>query len=99
MSKYKRCIPCSGSGKVMGGGCIPADCDECEGKGKVLIPDDDIDYLEMKTTDSYKKAIENIKEKGVTEKDAEEIFETEFKKIDLKEKGNKSHAKEKKHDN
>ena len=98
MSKYKRCVPCSGSGRVMGGGCIPADCDECDGKGKIQIAADDIDYLEMKTTDSYKKAIENIKEKGVSEKEAEEMFEKEFNKIDSKEKEKKSHAKERKND-
>lgn len=88
MSKYKRCIPCYGSGKVMGGGCILVDCDHCDGAGKVQLPEDEIDYLEMKTTESYKKAIKEIKsvDGKITDQQAEEMFDKEFKKIDKEEK-------------
>lgn len=41
----KRCIPCYGSGKIMGGGTILQDCEYCDGRGKVEKPEDDIDYL------------------------------------------------------
>lgn len=87
----QRCITCSGSGKVMGGGMMMADCHGCDGKGHNLIPDDDIDYLQMKETDSYKKAIENIKKtsENITDKQAEDLFEKEFKNIDKETKNKK----------
>lgn len=35
-----RCKTCIGSGRVMGGGMIIHDCDDCEGTGKLYIPID-----------------------------------------------------------
>lgn len=35
MSKLIRCVPCGGSGIVMGGGMMMKDCFECDGRGKI----------------------------------------------------------------
>ncbi len=36
---YKRCNICYGYGKMMGGGMIQVPCDNCEGSGKMIIED------------------------------------------------------------
>jgi hypothetical protein len=79
----KRCIPCAGSGKLMGGGMMINDCDHCRGSGKITQPNDEIDYLQLKTTESYKKAIDSIKSSDdkITHEKAEEMFKEEFDKI------------------
>lgn len=72
---YKRCGTCSGSGRMMGGGMMQIDCEQCDGKGKLFEPQDPITYLEevkipakidikeMKKSESYKKAKANLKKK------------------------------------
>lgn len=78
----KRCIPCCGSGRVMGGGMIMSDCDHCEGRGKVKVVEDDIGFLEEKTTVSYNEAIDRIKkETNLPDKEAKEVFDKEVKRI------------------
>lgn len=85
----KRCIPCGGSGKVMGGGMMLADCDECDGYGKIIIKEEP-DYL-AKDSDSYKKAkneIKNLDEK-ISDQEAEKILDDEIEKqkiVKLKDK-------------
>jgi hypothetical protein len=76
----KKCMVCAGSGKVMGGGMMMWDCDDCDGNGKILIIE------EPKDSASYKEAIESIKalDPSIDDEKAKEIFDEEFKKIDDK---------------
>lgn len=41
----RRCMSCNGSGRVMGGGMMMHDCDNCEGRGKIEVVDDDMTFL------------------------------------------------------
>ena len=87
-----RCNTCVGSGKVMGGGMMQQDCDECDGRGKLFI--DEAPKFEIdKNSKHYKEAIRNIKSlhEGISNEKAEEIFEDELNKINLKDE--KSNAK------
>ena len=69
----KRCINCQGSGRVLGGGMMHRDCEDCGGTGKTL---------DIKETDSYKNAINEIAEKtNISTDEATEIFDDEFKKL------------------
>lgn len=82
----KRCHICYGSGRVMGGGMIIADCDVCDGRGKI--------YEEQKLDDNnphYNEAIEKIKNlnENITHEDAKNIFQSELDKINKKERKNK----------
>lgn len=84
MSK-RRCIPCGGSGKVMGGGMLISDCEHCDGEGKVI----DDNALFAKDTEHYKKAKSDIKaiDKAMTDEEAEKILDEEIEK--QKPKGKK----------
>lgn len=84
-----RCNSCVGSGKVMGGGMMYVDCDACDGKGKIYI-DEEKEFIIDKNSKHYKEAIKNIKSihEGITNEKAEEIFEDELKKINLKDEKN-----------
>jgi hypothetical protein len=88
----KRCIPCGGSGRVMGGGMMMNDCEHCDGLGKIIVSDDDIDYLAKKQNDkeleSYKKAKKNIKsvDESITDDQAERILDDELNKSKTKRK-------------
>jgi hypothetical protein len=75
----KRCIPCGGSGKVMGGGMMLVDCDHCDGHGKIIVVEPD--YL-AKDTESYKKAKDGIKklDTNLSDSDAEKILDEEIEK-------------------
>lgn len=77
----KRCSICSGSGKVMGGGMMLWDCDDCDGNGKILIIE-----TTVQETESYNEAIESIKalDPSIDDDKAKEIFDEEFKKIEDK---------------
>ena len=93
------CQCCAGSGKIMGGGMIMRDCDECSGAGSIIEADDDIEYLQLKATDSYKDAIQKIKkvDPELSTEDAEEIFKKELvslrdEKIDKKDRKKKIHG-------
>lgn len=76
----KRCIPCCGSGKVMGGGMVFNDCDACCGRGKVEVVEDEMDYLLAKNTEGYEKAKQNIMalDKDITSEKAEELLDNEL---------------------
>lgn len=84
-----RCNTCVGSGRVMGGGMMQQDCDDCDGRGKIFI-DDEKEFVIDKHSKHYKEAIKNIKNihEGITNEKAEEIFEDELKKINLKDEKN-----------
>lgn len=75
MKKFVRCAMCYGSGRVMGGGMIQQDCEECDGLGKIPI-------------DAYNQAISEIKalDPNMNDERAKEIFNEEMKKIEKKEK-------------
>lgn len=72
MSK-QRCIPCGGSGKVMGGGMMLQNCDHCEGSGK---------------KSAYENAIDKIQDadKSMTRKTAKELFDKELEEVEKKVK-------------
>lgn len=76
----KRCLSCNGSGRVMGGGMMMADCDNCDGRGKIQEADDELEYLQLKTTDSFKNAIDKIKkiDNTLSDDQAEKIFKDEL---------------------
>lgn len=78
----RRCIPCSGSGKVMGGGFMIANCEYCDGSGKIKYVDDEIDYLAMKQTESYRNAKARLKSKhnSLSDEDAEKLLDEAFEK-------------------
>lgn len=80
MRETKFCQPCSGSGKLLGGGMIIVDCNHCEGRGRTEEENDELEYLHLKTTDSYKSAIDKIKSvnDNVSDEEAEEIFKKEL---------------------
>lgn len=80
--KMMRCLPCNGSGRVMGGGMMMADCENCDGRGKIQEVDDELDYLAMKQTQSYLNAKERLMSKNVnlTHEEAEELLDDAFEK-------------------
>lgn len=69
----KRCTVCTGSGKVMGGGMMLQECEECDGTGKIS---------ELKIAE--KEAIEKIKacDDKITDQDAQKVLEEELTKLD-----------------
>lgn len=81
-----RCIPCYGSGKLLGPGMISHDCEHCKGKGKIEIIENEIDFLELKNTESYKKAREQIKEASplLTDDEADKMLDIAFEETKLK---------------
>jgi septal ring factor EnvC (AmiA/AmiB activator) len=95
MATRTRCKACNGSGKVMGGGMMMAECDDCEGAGRIAIVKDDMNELNVRTTESYKKAIEEIRamSSSITEEQAKKMFDQELEKIEKKENGKNSKNK------
>lgn len=80
-----RCRSCQGSGKVMGGGMILQDCEDCDGRGKIAYENF---YDDLKNTPEYDKAIEKISSsEHVTKDEAKEIFKEEFDKLEPKKRG------------
>jgi DnaJ-class molecular chaperone len=73
----KRCQRCAGSGKVMGGGMMMQECDNCEGIGKLFVSENEIDFLTMKQTDSYQQAKGKLKaaDTSITDEKAEELLD------------------------
>lgn len=65
----KRCPCCSGSGKVLGGGMLTKDCDNCDGLGK--LPEIEKPKVDKRSKD-YRKSVSNLKEK-YPNKDVKEI--------------------------
>jgi|GEM_PF-1447192 hypothetical protein len=84
-----RCNTCVGSGRIMGGGMMQQDCDDCDGRGKIYI-DEPKEFKIDKNSNHYKKAIKRIKalNKDLSDKEAEEIFDTELKEINVKDGDN-----------
>ncbi len=81
-----RCKPCGGSGRVMGGGMILADCETCDGAGKIYVDEPvakKVDITIDRSSKHYKEAIKKIKalSKDMTEEQAESIFAEELKNI------------------
>lgn len=78
----KMCVPCSGSGRLMGGGMMMMDCDSCNGKGNMDHVDDEIDYLNMKNNESYKKAKKRLQKKhpNLSDGEAEQLLDDAFEK-------------------
>lgn len=86
----RRCTFCGGSGKIMGGGMMMQDCDECYGTGKVEIIDEDkeLDYLVSKQSESYQNAKSKIKalDDNISDQEAEKILDEELAKPSKKKK-------------
>lgn len=80
--KKTRCTPCSGSGRVMGGGMMMADCDICDGEGKIRFVEDEIDFLTIKQTEGYQKAKKRLQSKSpdLSDEKAEELLDEAFEK-------------------
>ena len=77
-----RCLPCAGSGRVMGGGMMMADCDICDGVGKVKVVEDEIDFLTMKQTEGYQNAKKRLqaKNENLSDNEAEKLLDEAFEK-------------------
>jgi len=74
----KRCSSCNGSGKVMGGGMMYTECDECEGRGKIYVEKEPVIDKESQ---EYKAAITNIKALGdnISDEQADQMFDDAWK--------------------
>lgn len=66
----------------MGGGMMMADCDNCDGEGKVKVVEDDIDFLTIKQTESYQKAKKRLQAKNdnLSDDEAEKLLDEAFEK-------------------
>lgn len=78
----RRCSTCNGSGQIMGGGMMYHDCDECNGRGKIKKPIDEISYLQVKESEAYQNAIDEIKsiDKSLTHEEADKLLQKQFKR-------------------
>lgn len=96
MKKFIRCLPCYGSGQVLGGGMIQKDCEECDGRGKIEETIDDMEYLKVRSTESYDNAINKIKSlhPSISDEKAKELFENELKEIDKQENKQKKNRRD-----
>lgn len=68
MEKLSRCVPCGGSGQVLGIGMIPRNCALCDGVGKIIKTDDEIGYLTDKNTDDHRNTLKYTQAKDVLRK-------------------------------
>lgn len=77
-----RCLECQGSGTVMGGGMMYHDCEKCDGRGKIKKVKDEISYLEIKQSESYQDAIDEIKslDPKLNDADADKLLKKQFEK-------------------
>jgi len=83
--KKVRCKTCHGSGKVMGGGMMLQDCEDCDGRGKIEYEDF---YEDVKNSPEYNKAVDKIAQnENVSQDKAKEMFEDEFNKLEPKKRG------------
>jgi len=74
-----RCLPCNGSGRMMGGGMLMQDCEHCDGKGK--IEDGKVQLADYKKTPEYRKAINTIQQlANKSYEESERLFAEEFDK-------------------
>lgn len=76
----ERCKVCIGSGEIMGGGMMMKKCYECSGTGRMVIPEDDIEYLISKESESYKEIKKKISDanKDLSESEVEVILDQEL---------------------
>lgn len=57
-----RCQPCHGSGRLMSGGMVFKDCENCQGKGKIkTLETTEFDYLELKQSERFQEAKDQLK--------------------------------------
>jgi N-acetylglucosamine kinase-like BadF-type ATPase len=94
------CKCCRGSGKQMGGGFVQTICENCDGCGKVIlkkaddknkdstdrrdsVPASDSAKIDKRSA-AYKKAIKELVEQGLSEKEAKKVFDAELEKLDGK---------------
>ena len=77
-----RCRACQGSGQVMGGGMIYHDCEACDGDGKIEKPEDEISYLQVKQSETYQEAIDEIKslDPKMNDSEADKLLKKQFDK-------------------
>lgn len=64
-----RCFHCQGSGKIMGGGMIYHECDECNGKGKVNAPRHRDDSVSVNNSNNLNNNISVKPRRGRPKKD------------------------------
>lgn len=84
----RRCAVCQGSGKAMGGGCIPTTCDACDG-GTVREEGDEkkptkptFDHKLDKRSKQYKESVQNmINETGCDESTARQMIDEAMAKL------------------
>ena len=91
-----RCKTCVGSGKVMGGGMLLSDCDDCDGVGKIYTKEP----VEIVTSSPrYQEALDKIKalDKNITDEEAKDIFNKELERIKDEPNGQDDRAKPKEH--
>lgn len=87
---YRKCRGCAGSGKVMGGGMVPWDCELCDGTGKKY----DAEHAK-------RRAVEEIQARtGLSYEKSQQLFDEESERIDMeksdeKNKDTKARKKEK----
>jgi hypothetical protein len=76
----KMCKQCGKSGLMEMGGFQKKPCPYCKGTGYIDMAKEDFEFLHLKTTDSYKTAIDKIKavDKNISTEKAEEIFKNEL---------------------
>jgi RecJ-like exonuclease len=76
----ERCKTCTGYGEIMGGGMMMKKCHECSGTGKIILPDDDIEYLIAKESESYKEIKKKISDahNDLSESEIEIILDQEL---------------------
>ena len=84
----RRCGVCGGSGRAMGGGCIPTDCDCCNGTGSMSEPGEvkptkPTSTVKMdKRSKQYKDAVQKMcKETGCDEGTARRLIDEEMDKL------------------
>lgn len=78
-TKNVRCIPCNGSGIVMGGGMMMADCDNCKGTGKIVKANDEVAYLQIQASGEFDAAVKRIVEQtDMSYEDASKMLSSEF---------------------
>lgn len=76
MAKFTRCSSCAGSGRMLGGGMIQRNCDNCDGSGKLSHVDDEMGYLELKQSQRFEEAKDQLKKEfpTMTDNDADKFM-------------------------
>jgi RecJ-like exonuclease len=78
----RRCPSCGGSGTMRGGGMMEEECKQCDGKGQKDFVEDDINFLEEKSTEKYREAIDEIKrDTNLSEGDSEKLLDKQIRKL------------------